>query len=99
MLAQNLVDERDVLIGVRRASLEQNRGRRHTLIDGERAHHFGFLEAVDVARRQDQHGRVAALVQIDGLCDPLLRAAAGLSGLADAAGKDDDRIGGAPAAR
>src|SRR2546430_14185860 len=55
--------------------------------------HLGLMEAVDVSRRQHQHARVAAAIQIDRLLQPLLRASAGPSRLADAAGEHDDRIG------
>ena len=51
---------------VARCSSTMRRGG-HALIDGQRAHHLGFAEAVDVARRQHQHRRVAGLVQIDRL--------------------------------
>ena len=44
MIAEDVVDERHVLIGVRGALLEDDRRRRHAVVDRQRAHHLGFAK-------------------------------------------------------
>ncbi len=72
---------------------EDDLRRRDPLIDGQRAHHLCFLEAVDKAGRKHHDVGVAGLVEIHGLFQPLLVTATGLARFTDATGKDDDRVG------
>ena len=93
VIAQDVVDVDDVLIGVRRSLLEEDGGRGHALADGLRQHVLRLEEAVRVSGREDQIAGLSAPIQIDRRLEPLGGAAAGFRRFPDTAGEDDDRVG------